>query len=782
MGLQDQQLPCALKYSTQAVFKKQNFKTPKIINLSKQNLTNSEISLLEKGLKFCPTPEKPNYLDLEIDVKEFIRKIELAVFMFGKDSYNDDCLVSKKSDFIPPDNLEPLFQSSLYQLKGIAENLKSYETSHHFSNITAEERKAIKNLSQNENIVIKKADKGNNVVIMDKEYYINKISECLNNFDVYKKLPKNIDSKVMGKIKSLMDKYKTCFDKKGKEIEYITDFEYKTANFYGLPKVHKSKILIEKIESTQNNKNYIEIKDQLDLSFRYITGGPVAPTSNLSEFLDILLKPYLSNIKSHVKDTTDFLNKLPISIRDDPNVTILTCDVRDMYNSISLDLGLEAIQYWLFMFPNLLPPRINTFFVLEALELVLKNSNFEFLDEMYCLEKGTVTGTKVAPTYATLVMAFLETELYYQVEKNFGIEVKKYVESNWLRFLDDGFIIWKKSFGNHAKFVDILNNLDPNIIFTHEASDQGLSYLNVFVYVEDNKIKTDMYYKETDAHEYLPFSSNHPRHTKTAIPFNLARSICTIVSDPERKKLRLEELKVWLLKSGYPFGIVKNSFKKVSSMRQVDLRKQTVKNDDDKSLVYVETFNPKNPKIFEKIKEVISFLSHSSTYKNIFENLNFIKSDRQPKNLGQLLQSSRISNAPINKGSRICGKSNCGTCFYLGEGKTVKFKGLDNFFLNFSFSCDVSNIIYKITCNGCQEYYIGMTKSLRNRVTHHKFCLNNEQYRTQRVYIHIHNCAGHLEKPFSITPFYKCKNNTVVTRLATESYFIRKFQPSLNGD
>ena len=113
-----------------------------------------------------------------------------------------------------------------------------------------------------------------------------------------------------------------------------------------------------------------------------------------------------------MKDTTDFLNKLPISIRDDPNVTILTCDVRDMYNSISLDLGLEAIQYWLFMFPNLLPSRINTFFVLEALELVLKNSNFEFLDEMYCLEKGTVTGTKVAPTYATLVMAFLETELY----------------------------------------------------------------------------------------------------------------------------------------------------------------------------------------------------------------------------------------------------------------------------------------------------------------------------------------------------------------------------------
>ena len=133
------------------------------------------------------------------------------------------------------------------------------------------------------------------------------------------------------------------------------------------------------------------------------------------------------------------------------------------------------------------------------------------------------------------------------------------------------------------------------------------------------------------------------------------------------------------------------------------------------------------------------------------------------------------------KGSKICGKSNCGTCFYLGEGKTVKFKGVDNFYLNFSSSCDVGNIIYKITCNGCQEYYIGMTKSLRSRVSQHKFCLFNEQYRAQRVHVHIHNCAGHLEKPFSILPT-SAKNDTVITRLTTESYFIRKFQPSLNGD
>ena len=161
---------------------------------------------------------------------------------------------------------------------------------------------------------------------------------------------------------------------------------------------------------SQNLENYIEIDDLADLSFRYITGGPVAPTSKLSEFLDILLKPFMSNIKSHVRDTTDFLNKLPTSIND--NITILTCDIQDMYNSITLELGRKAVRYWLSSFPSLLPQRISNTFVIDALDFVLRNSFFEFLDEAYCLKKGTVTGTKVAPTYATLVMAYLEIDLY----------------------------------------------------------------------------------------------------------------------------------------------------------------------------------------------------------------------------------------------------------------------------------------------------------------------------------------------------------------------------------
>ena len=75
-----------------------------------------------------------------------------------------------------------------------------------------------------------------------------------------------------------------------------------------------------------------------------------------------------------------------------------------------------------------------------------------------------------------------------------------------------------------------------------------------------------------------------------------------------------------------------------------------------------------------------------------------------------------------------------------------------------------------------------MTCSLRRRVSNHKFCLFNEPSRNRKVYKHIHTCARDLEKPFTIVPFYQCKNDTHITRLATESYFIRKFKPLLNDD
>ena len=51
-----------------------------------------------------------------------------------------------------------------------------------------------------------------------------------------------------------------------------------------------------------------------NLTFRPIVAGPACETHRLSNILDILLQPYTKFIKSYIKDTKDFLQKLPENI------------------------------------------------------------------------------------------------------------------------------------------------------------------------------------------------------------------------------------------------------------------------------------------------------------------------------------------------------------------------------------------------------------------------------------------------------------------------------------
>ena len=50
-----------------------------------------------------------------------------------------------------------------------------------------------------------------------------------------------------------------------------------------------------------------------------------------------------------------------------------------------------------------------------------------------------------------------------------------------------------------------------------------------------------------------------------------------------------------------------------------------------------------------------------------------------------------------------------------------------------------------------------------------------------KVHRHLDNCANDYEIPFNIVPFYTVRQGTLTARLTVEDYFIRKFQPQLNG-
>ena len=232
--------------------------------------------------------------------------------------------------------------------------------------------------------------------------------------------------------------------------------------------------------------------------------------------------------------------------------------------------------------------------------------------------------TKVAPTYATLVLGFLEEKLFVTLEETFGQHFGNYIRMSWRRYLDDCFIIWDRGEDQLAEFFNILNSMSPTLKFTMESDRSRLSFLDVMIIKNGDRVTTDVFYKITDTKQYLMFDSCHPRHIRNNIPYNLARRLCTIISDAEILDTRLKELQVLLLQRHYPSKLILNGITKALSLDRKELL--TVKTQNMKNVIpYVSTHNPQNPEIYNVIRNNLPILEEDPDMKKILDNSQVIK-------------------------------------------------------------------------------------------------------------------------------------------------------------
>ena len=94
--------------------------------------------------------------------------------------------------------------------------------------MTKDELTALEVLQNDKNIVIKQADKGGAFVVMDKQYYIDKINDLLKDSGTYKTLPENGDEKVMAKLKKFVNQHRSILTKK-KKLIILQSFSLKPA-------------------------------------------------------------------------------------------------------------------------------------------------------------------------------------------------------------------------------------------------------------------------------------------------------------------------------------------------------------------------------------------------------------------------------------------------------------------------------------------------------------------------------------------------------------------------
>ena len=73
-------------------------------------------------------------------------------------------------------------------------------------------------------------------------------------------------------------------------------------------------------------------------------------------------------------------------------------------------------------------------------------------------------------------------------------------------------MIWHHGENEFKQFIGKLNKFHPTIKVTCDYSRERVHYLDVQVILENNKISTDSYAKETDSHQYLHPLPCHPYH------------------------------------------------------------------------------------------------------------------------------------------------------------------------------------------------------------------------------------------------------------------------------
>ena len=115
-------------------------------------------------------------------------------------------------------------------------------------------------------------------------------------------------------------------------------------------------------------------------------------------------------------------------------------------------------------------------------------------------------GTKVASTYATLVLGFLEEINTKKIRTEKGKEFAKYIEDQWKRYLDDCFMFWQNSHGDLDLFENMLNSPHKELKFKIQTSCVQLPFLDILLMKEGTSISTDIYYKATYSKQILNFS------------------------------------------------------------------------------------------------------------------------------------------------------------------------------------------------------------------------------------------------------------------------------------
>jgi hypothetical protein len=745
-----------------------------VVNLSNRPLTKIETAVLNKGLGFCITSNRPNNYCIQVDkeIDSIIRTLQIKTMFKDNNESKIEKFTSNPDWQVPPWNRNASLDGfSVFLKENVKRLVKLNKTK---QNISAAERKALDVLRKDKSILINKADKGGSIVVMNTCDYECKMEKMLSDVTTYT-ITKNIDLEhAKQEVDELYDYlFNANFISKRQHKHFLRN-KPKMPVLYGLGKIHKTNCPLRPIVSQINS-----------------------PTYELSKYLDYLLTTAEKSISNLLQDTTRFLQYIKLLPQVSESTLLFTIDVTSLYTVLPHDMCIEyvcelyneSLNDWNRYTPELKP--VPCYVIAQILRIILSQTFFKFNATLYTQQLGITMGSSCSVKVAniTLHKHLLNTLKYYTGT----------LPNVSLRLIDDIFGTFDGTLAELLEFVEFLNNSHQTIKFTVEHSKTAISFLDTMVYIDKKCIKTKLYKKPTDNKQYLHFNSEHPQHMKKSIPYAQALRYRRIIEDDYIFKLELEKLATNFIVRQYPENIVQNAIDKVDALKRDDLLRYKVKTAEVwNNTACVLTFN--NALVNNRDNNIYKLFT--AAWSDLIVTAPELCDINMPKivfkkcqTINSLLVSTIFppirwsENPTINKSNNIvstnamivpyaltlynctrCTQTRCKTCDNLSECHDFRSTTFDVYFpLHCNMNCAVENVIYLITCVLCELQYVGETGGcLRDRMTAHRSCVKLRK--PTPVGIHF-TSEGHKQHHMKIVPIEQVLINSLPLRRKRELYW-----------
>lgn len=490
-----------------------------------------------------------------------------------------------------------------------------------------------------------------------------------------------------------------------------TDPPTRTQQLYLLKKIHKNPI-----------------------SVRPIVSGCGGPTENISEFVDLHLKPHVSKIPSYIKDSNHLISLLE-NTKIPKDCTLVTIDVKSLYLNIPHEEGIKAILNRLYRTHKLADKMaIPSGNMSDLLGIVLKHNYFQFADRMYHQIQGTAMGSKMAPSYANIFMAELEEKLIANYPKKPIL---------WKRYIDDILCIWSGPPSELNQFIEYLNKSHPTIKFTYESSTTSVDFLDLTIY-KGHRHKTSLildlkpFFKATNKFQYLEYTSAHATGTFSSLVKGELTRILRACSSPETYLEFSNKILKAFEERGYPNSLLQRTLQQVPFTNRTSLLTKAKGNRQTYDTFLSVSYTPDlNVKTLKKILK-----PEDKRIPN--PRLSLTKED----NLGKTLVRAKLKQyhdppkmttpltikytKPKENNSMPCGTLGCKCCQTISKKcRVTSTHNGRTYPTQRNTCCSDKNVIYLLECTKCNKcnQYIGQTsRPLRTRMAEHRTASSTKTY------------------------------------------------------